>query len=296
MNQHLTGGWDASARIERNGVATNIDSGGRGEIEEIRRGDGLVIIVDSRALERECLARGLLEHNPTLSIAAVGSLDEFTKMANKADISAILVILGSRKATDPSVRAELNQFVSKGEGIPVIIIAHSDGPAEILAALESGAQGYIPTSVKLRVAAEAIGLAQAGGIFVPANAILALRELIYNSANSLSSLRTLFTKQEAAVAGSLRKGKANKIIAYDLNLCREHREGAYPQHNEEAEGYQSHGGRIQAQGAGLKKGPRLTADHDDLECPQTPCRFLRQPLAATPVAGTVRGNARADRG
>jgi DNA-binding NarL/FixJ family response regulator len=220
MNHSLTGGyWSESAAVERTGLAPFLDDGGKPETESTHGGESLVVIVDKRALERECLARGLLEHNPTLNITAVGSLDEFQQMPSEAEASAILVILGGRKVTDPTVRAELQQFVSEVGTVPVIVVAESDTPAEILAALESGARGYIPTSVKVRVAAEAIGLARAGGIFVPANAVLALREMIHASTNTPRPLTGLFTTREAAVVEALRKGKANKIIAYELNLC-----------------------------------------------------------------------------
>jgi DNA-binding NarL/FixJ family response regulator len=189
------------------------------EVGEAPPGNSLIVIVDQRALERECLARGLLEQDPKLSIFAVGSLDEFHNTQRVADAAAMLAILGGRKITDPSVRAELVRFVSELGAIPLIVVADSDEPAEILAALECGAKGYIPTSVKLRVAAEAIGLARAGGIFVPANSILALREMIHASANTPRPLSGMFTGREAAVVEALRKGKANKIIAYELNLC-----------------------------------------------------------------------------
>jgi len=73
--------------------------------------------------------------------------------------------------------------------------------------------------VKIRVAVEAVGLACAGGIFVPANALLAMREMIHARASSVRPLSGVFTTREAAVVEALRKGKANKIIAYELNLC-----------------------------------------------------------------------------
>ena len=154
-----------------------------------------------------------------MSILAVGSLDEFHNTQREADVAAILAILGGRKATDPNVRAELVRFVSEVGAIPVVVVADSDQPAEILAALECGAKGYIPTSVKLRVAVEAIGLARAGGIFVPASSLLALRDIIHASANRPRPLSGLFTSKEATVVEALRKGKPNKIIAYELNLC-----------------------------------------------------------------------------
>ena len=191
----------------------------KSDLKDGHRGEGLVMIVDKRALERECLARGLVEHNPTLRVSAVGSLDEIQHIAGEAEPSAILVILGSRKVSDPTSRAELTHFIAEIGAVPVIVVVDSDEPAEVLAALECGARGYIPTSVTVKVAAEAIGLARAGGIFVPASCVLALRELIHSSANGARPLAGMFTIREAAVVEALKKGKANKIIAYELNLC-----------------------------------------------------------------------------
>lgn len=189
------------------------------DLEDGHRGEGLVMIVDKRALDRECLAGGLIEHNPTLRISAVGSLDEIQHIAGHEEPSAILVVLGARRVSDWSVGAELENFIAQIGAIPVIVVVDSDEPREVLAALECGARGYIPTSVKVKVAAEAIDLARAGGIFVPASCVLALREIIHSTGNSARPLAGMFTMREAEVVEALRKGKANKIIAYELNLC-----------------------------------------------------------------------------
>lgn len=189
------------------------------EVQENYEAESPIVIIDKRALERECLARSLLEHNPKFNIKAIGSLEELRTADNEVDASAVLVILGSRKVTDQSVSGEVSHLVSEFGDIPVIVVADSDDPNQILTALESGARGYIPTSVKVKVAAEAIGLARAGGIFVPANAVLALRDVIHATANGARPLNGMFTTREAAVVDALRKGKANKIIAYELNLC-----------------------------------------------------------------------------
>ncbi|CDX14033.1 Two component LuxR family transcriptional regulator [Mesorhizobium sp. ORS 3324] len=210
--------WNDTTGTIHNGYLPDGNGLGSPDLEEEHTSDGLVVIIDKRALERECLARGLTEHNPTLHVRAVGSLDELRHL-DASEPSAFLVILGARKVTDQSVRAELLHFVAEVGAVPVIVVADSDEPGEILAALESGARGYIPTSVTVRVAAEATGLARAGGIFVPASSILALREVIHAAANSARPLTGMFTAREAAVVEALRKGKANKIIAYELNLC-----------------------------------------------------------------------------
>lgn len=178
-----------------------------------------VVIVDKRVLEREGLACAVLEYNPTLSVMAVGSLDELQNLRVDAHIAAVLVVLAGRTLTDGTVRTELARFVADMGSIPVVVVADSDEPVQILAALESGAKGFIPTSVSVRVAAEAIGLALAGGTFVPANSVLALRDAIYASSKTVRPLDGLFTSREVAVVEALTKGKSNKTIAYELNLC-----------------------------------------------------------------------------
>jgi DNA-binding NarL/FixJ family response regulator len=208
-----------TTRVQNGGLGEYSPAIDKPEIEAPRQDKSLVVVVDKRALERECLARGLLDEDPSLSISELESLDEFQNIQLGTGASAILVILGSRKVSDHSVRTELVRFVSEVRPIPVIVVADSDGPAEILTALESGAKGYIPTSVKVKVAAEAIGLARAGGIFVPANGVLALREVIRASTTNEQPLIGFFTTREVAIVEALRKGKANKIIAYELQLC-----------------------------------------------------------------------------
>jgi len=188
------------------------------ESEDPDSSEAVVVIIDKRALERECLARSLHEHNSTLNSRTVGSIEDYFGLSRTMPVSAILVIFGARRVTDQSARAEVTHLVSQAGDVPVVIVADSDEPAEILAALEAGAHGYIPTSVKVSVAAEAICLARAGGIFVPASSVLALREVIQSTASSTRPLSG-FTAREAAVVSALRKGKANKIIAYELNLC-----------------------------------------------------------------------------
>jgi DNA-binding NarL/FixJ family response regulator len=70
-----------------------------------------------------------------------------------------------------------------------------------------------------KVLAEAIALARAGGVFVPGSCIIALKEAIYANQANARPLAGIFTPRETSVANALRQGKANKIIAYELNMC-----------------------------------------------------------------------------
>jgi DNA-binding NarL/FixJ family response regulator len=186
--------------------------------ENVHRKECLLIL-DGRALDRECLASALVDHELGMVVAAMGSIEQWrVKKSSFPPLVAILFNLGGRKATDHGVADEIRHISSQFRSIPVIILADNEDLAQILTALECGARGYIPTSVGIDVCVEAINLAAVGGIFVPASSVLSMRHLIDPGSCDRQPLAGLFTLRQAEVAQALLHGKANKIIAYELNL------------------------------------------------------------------------------
>lgn len=177
-----------------------------------------ILILDNRVLDRECLSRSLSGYDPRIQIAAVGSVEEWRKRQLPTDPSAILLVLANRG--DGSFPCEkIEEVVASFQLVPVIVIADSDDLGDILKAIDCGARGYIPTSVNISVAAEAIALARAGGVFIPASSLLANRDALNTVVKGATYLHEGFTPREIEVAEALRRGKANKIIAYEMNLC-----------------------------------------------------------------------------
>ncbi|WP_374567858.1 LuxR C-terminal-related transcriptional regulator [Nitratireductor sp. ZSWI3] len=187
------------------------------EYEEAAR--DVVLLIDPRVLDRECLARSLATQNTTLDVVAVGSSAEWHRIGDDRQPAAVLLIAGSRKITEEGLGNEIHQLAEEFAEQPVIVIADTDDLAQILKALDAGAKGFIPSNVGVGVAAEAILLARAGGVFVPASGVMAMREVINSNSSRVVGLGNLFTAREAEVADALRRGKANKIIAYELQLC-----------------------------------------------------------------------------
>jgi DNA-binding NarL/FixJ family response regulator len=178
-----------------------------------------LLILDGRALDRECLASALEDHDLGMAVAAMGTIEEWrTKKGAYPPLSAILFNLGGRKITDHCIADEIRLISSEFTSVPVILLSDTDDLGQILTALECGARGYIPTSVGIDVCVEAVNLAAAGGIFVPASSVLSMRHLIDSGSRDTRPLTTMFTHRQAEVAQALRRGKANKIIAYELNL------------------------------------------------------------------------------
>lgn len=178
----------------------------------------LLVIIDNRALDRECLAHGLTNHSIEMSIATFSSFEQWQHQRRGRTVSAVLFNIGGQKVSDPAVGNYLNRIVSDCAPAPVIILADKEEISQVLKALDYGVRGYIPTSVNVNVCVEALRLAMAGGTFVPASSVLALRHATDPNSHRLQPLGGMFTQRQAEVVNALRRGKANKIIAYELKL------------------------------------------------------------------------------
>lgn len=187
--------------------------------EASSRSSRSLIIVDGRALDRECLAQSITAHRVGMQVLAFGSIEEWkVKREEYPPLAAILLNIGGKKVAEPSVTEEIRKLSTEFETTPVIVLADTDELPQIMKALELGARGYIPSSVGIEVCIEAIGLALAGGIFVPASSVFAMRQVLDTGGTVARPMAGMFTARQAEVVEALRRGKANKIIAYELKL------------------------------------------------------------------------------
>ncbi|MFC5758047.1 response regulator transcription factor [Rhizobium sp. GCM10022189] len=178
-----------------------------------------LVILDNRELDRQCLAQCMAAHKTDLLILAFGSIEEWKQKCDEyPPLSAILLNIGGKKIDEPAVSGQIRSLAAEFGAIPVIILADSDDFGQILKAIEYGAKGYIPASVSISVCMELIALSVAGGVFVPASTLFAMRHLLESSNTTARPLAGIFTDRQAEVVEALRRGKANKIIAYELNL------------------------------------------------------------------------------
>lgn len=179
---------------------------------------GTLLIFDTRVLDRDCLAQGLRARQMPFEIVACGTIAEWRQMKNQhPPVSAVLLCIGRQRPADAAVGSTITKLVTE-YACPVIVLADNDELVHVLKALELGAKGYIPTSVQIDVCIEAINLALAGGVFLPASSVLAMRRAIEAGNDVNRPMSGMFTQRQEEVVSALRRGKANKIIAYELNL------------------------------------------------------------------------------
>jgi len=187
----------------------------------------VIVVIGQRVLIRDCLVCCLKAANPNCLVLAFALAKDWLQAAERHPVPAMIVLyVQDRKPADHQFDAELAALVGNGINNPVVIISDNEDVNHIFTALECGARGYIPTSVTLGVAVEAMRLVEAGGMYVPASAMISWKRTGANSPQQDGHLKEMFTARQAAVLTALRQGKANKCIAHELNM----REGTVKVH------------------------------------------------------------------
>jgi DNA-binding NarL/FixJ family response regulator len=176
------------------------------------------VVIDQRLLIRDCLVRCLKEGKSNDVIRSFSTAEEWLKECPHAGLGAIIVLCTAGR-TEAEVNRDVTLLSQTIADVSIIILSDREGADSVLSALDKGARGYITTSMALDVAVQAISLVRAGGTFVPARSLIASRDSIGKLLAAPENPRSgLFTARQMAVVESLRQGKANKIIAYELNI------------------------------------------------------------------------------
>lgn len=212
----------------KNQIPDKIAGAGEADSPTFRSSDtGTIVVIDQRVLIRDCLARCLKTANPNCIVLAFASVRNWLAEASEHPAPAVIVLcVQDRKPVDSQIGGELSVLAGHGIDVPIVIISDAEDMNHVVAALESGARGYIPTSVTLDVAVEAMRLVEAGGTFAPASTMISWKRTEETGTAQNGHLKELFTARQAAVLAVLRQGKANKRIAHELNM----REGTVKVH------------------------------------------------------------------
>ena len=176
-----------------------------------------VAIIERRSFVRECLVRSLGQATGW-NVLAYDSAGAWLSVAERLPASLVVVCVGGANATtsnDDGYAACVGEISALA---PVAMMADSEEPADIVAALGHNVRGYIPNSLPLHLAVEAMRLVRAGGVYVPASSLIAAQKSLAEPVDEKPKVTSMFTSRQLSVIAALRKGKANKIIAFELNM------------------------------------------------------------------------------
>jgi DNA-binding NarL/FixJ family response regulator len=175
----------------------------------------IAIVVERRPLIRDLLAQSLVAR-AGFEVIAAATVDEGLEFAKANDAAVVLVSDASRPNSD--AQQVLRRAAQVLDGTPIVVLCDGEELQHVMNILQSGARGYISTSMSLDVAIEALRVVQAGSQFVPASCFIT-RHAESAAVSSLEpSLPGGFTARQAEVVAAVCLGKPNKIIAFELNM------------------------------------------------------------------------------
>ncbi len=176
-------------------------------------------LIDSLRFSQDCLIRAFSASHPELLLIPFGTVADCIRSA-PANFELILYYSHHGSSFENAALQHVKTLRQAFDNIPIIILSDAQSALRarhIRSALNSGAQGFIPTLVtEVPAALAAIRFVKDGGTFAPLDLLLPSQAA--RTAAASQSEPDRLTPRQKTVLSRLRLGKANKIIAYELGM------------------------------------------------------------------------------
>lgn len=217
-----------------------------------------IVYFDPKPLTREPIARWLASKFPEYQLLATDTDEEVVWLGQaRVDLVLVLVNLGHAEALDEDLLGKLETFTRSVGDVPVAVVADGCEHAAVMTVLACGLRGFIPTTMLGSAAIEVIRLLCAGGTYVPTASLIKGRpkptsltaasvrplplarppadqarprimpceqdggfdsQILPEEDATLARFQDHFTPRQLEILNCLRRGLANKMIAYELQM------------------------------------------------------------------------------
>ena len=176
--------------------------------------DGFIAVSESRTFIRECIRRSVRSAFP-LQVLTYSTAIELEQQHLLPSPQLIIYswVEGNKEASISALKV-VSELAPR---IPIIVLAYNSNTELARTAICHGAKGYIPVTMGFEIAIEAIRFVIAGGTYVPMDCLFGRDRP--EDAPSQPPTSGLVTARELAVVRAIQRGKSNKVIAYELNMC-----------------------------------------------------------------------------
>jgi DNA-binding NarL/FixJ family response regulator len=177
-----------------------------------------VLVVDDHPLIQEAVSAILRHIEPEAEISVAADCERALEMAARgAEPDLVLLDLA---LPGLSGIAALRTWRTRFPGVPVAILSASSDRPTVLAAIGSGAAGFIPKSSTNEVMESAVRLVLAGGKYLPPEVIADSGLEPRPARPRVATTDTLgLTGRQAEVLRLLASGASNKLICRELGLA-----------------------------------------------------------------------------
>lgn len=171
-------------------------------------------IVDASPLRRDCLKLALSQQPRRWRVTDVAAAADLTRLLRQGEEFSV-ILLGA--ATCGRVElVELAVLAAAAPRTPILVTADCEEPERARLILRSGAQGFLPMSLNLKVLLAALERLRAGGTYVP----LVLSEPVVSRVRRevAEGPWQALTRRQRDVLALIAEGRSNKLIADALNM------------------------------------------------------------------------------
>jgi DNA-binding NarL/FixJ family response regulator len=180
-------------------------------------------LIDPRALIREALI-GMIEAAGSPPVLGADSAQDLVARVVDASRSVDLIMLHAPGGliNDEQSRRDCVMLTKGLIEVPVVVLSDRIDLTDISHAIRAGARGYIVTSCSCPAVMRALRHVQAGGIYLPEEALSGFCHAASESGHNTISVSVprnqKFTPRQLQVLTLIRHGKPNKIIAHELGM------------------------------------------------------------------------------
>lgn len=183
-----------------------------------------IVLVERRAMPRQSLAAWFQHNCQEVRLVTLPDPAELCRRARPIrDVDIVIFSIGRAGVADGEVLQTVERLKHVLAELPLVLMSDREEMEEVVEAIRRGARGFIPTSLDLDDAVEALRFVAAGGTFVPAQSLMRFAENRQTASEegAHSAEREPFgrlTPRELEVLARLRQGKPNKVIAHELEI------------------------------------------------------------------------------
>lgn len=183
-----------------------------GEGASPRRADVLVVAETATARSQVCLALA----TAGFVVSAQADAASAVEIADRHQLALTIVVLRRPGQASSLLRA----LTSSKSGSPVVVVTPSRAPSDVIAALRSGARGYLPDGTSPAGLSRALRCVLAGEIALPRQLVTALvEEMRRNFGDGSGATLSPLTMRELQVLALRREGLSNREIAQRLCIA-----------------------------------------------------------------------------
>lgn len=132
-----------------------------------------IMLVEGQTLVRDLLTLWLNGIGRGTRIIACADVE--TCLARSRDGEVALIVVGclAHEEWDHGILGAVESIVADRPGVPVAVVAEKQDSGLMVRAIQAGARAFIPTALEPSVALAAVRLVLAGGVFIPAETVVA---------------------------------------------------------------------------------------------------------------------------